>query len=71
MFTIALESLKIGTLMDPLIQSRKCIGLKLTEELLRIMTMKNDAKSEEELTCFKIDMGNLMNFDPSLKKFSL
>ena len=30
-----------------------------------VMTMKNDAKFEEELTCqFKIDM-NLMNFDPS------
>ena len=38
---------------------------KFTEEL-RFMTMKNDAKSEEELTChFKIDMGNLINFDPS------
>ena len=30
------------------------------------MTIKNDAKFEEELTYhFKIDMGNLMNFDPS------
>ena len=30
------------------------------------MTMKNDAKFEEELTCqFQIDMTNLMNFDPS------
>ena len=29
------------------------------------MTMKNDAKCEEESTCqFKIDMRNLMNFDP-------
>ena len=28
--------------------------------------MRNDAKFEEELTCrFKIDMGNLINFDPS------
>ena len=33
------------------------------------MTMKNDAKFEEELTCqFKIDMRNLMNFDPSTQK---
>ena len=33
------------------------------------MTMKNDEKSEEELTCqFKIDMRNLMNFDPSTRK---
>ena len=31
------------------------------------MTMKNDTKTEEELTCrFKIDMKNLMNFDPSI-----
>ena len=30
------------------------------------MTMKNDAKFEKELTCrFKIDMTNLINFDPS------
>ena len=30
------------------------------------MTMKNDAKFEEESTCrFKIDMRNLTNFDPS------
>ena len=37
--------------------------------------MKNGAKFEEELTChFKIDMRNLMNFDPStlsLKNFIL
>ena len=33
------------------------------------MTMKNDAKIEEELTCqFKIDMRNLTNFEPSTRK---
>ena len=33
------------------------------------MTMKNDAKFEEESTCqFKIDMRNLTNFDPSTRK---
>ena len=33
------------------------------------MTMKNDAKFEEELTCqFKIDIRNLMNFDPNIQK---
>ena len=33
------------------------------------MAMTNDAKFEEELTCqFKIDMRNLMNFDPSTRK---
>ena len=39
------------------------------------MTMKNDAKFEEELTCqFKIDMRNLTNFDPITResiKFAL
>ena len=33
------------------------------------MTMKNDAKFEEELTCqFKTDMKNLTTFDPSTRK---
>ena len=32
------------------------------------MTMKKDAKLEEELTCrFKTDMRTLMNFDPSTR----
>ena len=50
------------------------MSLKLTGKL-RVMTMKNDAKLEEELTCqFKIDMRNLTNFDLSTqksKKFAL
>ena len=30
------------------------------------MTMENDTKIEEELTCrFKIDLRNFTNFDPS------
>ena len=33
------------------------------------MTMKNDAKFVEGLSCcFKIDMKNLTNFDPSTQK---
>ena len=33
------------------------------------MTVKNDAKFDEELTChFKIDMRNFTNFDPSTQK---
>ena len=33
------------------------------------MTPKNDTKFEKELTCcFKIDMRNLINFDPSTQK---
>ena len=44
------------------------MSLKFTEELC-IMTMKNDAKFEEKLTCqFKIDMRNLINFDLSTRK---
>ena len=44
------------------------MGLRFTEKLC-VMTMKNDAKFEEELTCrFKIDMRILTNFDPSTQK---
>ena len=44
------------------------MSLKFTGELC-VMTMKNDAKFKEELTCqFKIDMRNLTNFDPSTRK---
>ena len=44
------------------------MSLKFREEFCD-MTMKNDAKFEEELTCqFKIDMRNLTNFDPSTRK---
>ena len=41
------------------------MSVKFTEELCA-MTLKNDTKFDEELTCcFKTDMRNLMNFDPS------
>ena len=44
------------------------MSLKLTGALC-VMTMSNDAKIEEELTCqFKTDMRNLTNFDPSTQK---
>ena len=59
---------KLGLSWDPFVQNRKCMSLKFTEELC-VMTMKNDTKIEEELTChFKIDMRNLTNFDPSTRK---
>ena len=33
------------------------------------MTLKNEEKFEEELTCrFKIDMGNMTNFEPRTQK---
>ena len=42
--------------------------LKFAEKLC-VMTMKNNAKFEEELTChFKTDMRNLTNFDWSTQK---
>ena len=39
-------------------------------EELSVMTMKNNAKFEEELLtcCFKTDISNLTNFDPSTQK---
>ena len=44
------------------------MSLKLTKEFC-VMTLKNDAKFETELTCrFKIDMRNLTNFDRSTQK---
>ena len=44
------------------------MSLKFTEDLF-VMTMKNDAKLKEELTCsFKTDITNLTNFDPSTQK---
>ena len=59
---------KLKLWWDLFAQSRKCMTLKLTEELC-VMTMKNDTKIEEELTCrFKIDMRNFTNFDPSTWK---
>ena len=65
---------KLGLSLYPFIQSRKGMSLKLKGELC-VMTMKNDAKFEIELTChFKTDMRNLTNFDPSTqksKKFAL
>ena len=68
------EQLKVSKLAywwDPLIQSRKSVSLKSTEKLC-VMTMKNDAKFEEELTChFKVDMRNLTNFDLSTNGFLL
>ena len=42
--------------------------LKIYRELF-VMTMKNVAKLEEELTCCsKTEMRNLTNFDPSTQK---
>ena len=65
------EHLKVSKLLlrwHPFVQSRKYMSLKFTRELC-VMTMKNDAQIEEELTCqFKIDRRNLTNFDLSTQK---
>ena len=59
---------KLELWWDPFVQSRKGMTLKFTEELC-VMTMKNNAKFEEELTFhFKTDMRNLTNFDSSTQK---
>ena len=59
---------KLGLWWDLFVQSRKGMTLKFAEELC-VMTMKNNAKFEEELTChFKTDMRNLTNFDSSTWK---
>ena len=71
------EHLKVSKLRlwwDRFAQSRKGVTLKLIEELC-VITMKNNAKIKEELTChFKTDMRYLMNFYSSTwksKKFAL
>ena len=62
------ESLKIGTFIGSFYPKQKCLSLKFAGELC-VMTMVNDPKFEEELTCqFKIDMKNLTNSDPSTQK---
>ena len=44
------------------------MSLKLTGKFC-VITIKNDAKSEEEMTCqFKIDKRNLTNFDTNTQK---
>ena len=64
-FQRVLEGVKIGTLMGFFCPNQKIYELKFTEELW-IMTLKNDKKIQQELTClFKIDTRNLTNFDLS------
>ena len=65
------EHLKVSKMelwWDLLIQSRKRMRLKFTEKLC-VMTTKNDERFEQEPTwCFKTDMRNFTNFDPSTQK---
>ena len=57
-----------GLLWDSFLQHWKFMSLTFTGEL-GVMTMKNDAKIEEKLTCeLKIKMRNLTSFDSSTQK---
>ena len=65
---ISPEHLKLELWWDPFVQSGKGMTLKFTEELC-VVTMKNNAKFEEELTLHsKTDMRNLTNFGSSTQK---
>ena len=50
MINFHLKVSKLGLWWDPFVQTRKGMILKITEDLF-VMTMKNNAKFEEELTC--------------------
>ena len=42
------------------------------KECIGVITMKNDAKFEEELTCtLKSDMRNFANFDPTVERLKI
>ena len=61
------ESLKIGTFVGSFYPKQKMY--EFTGDLC-VMTIKNDGRFEQELTCqFNIDMRNLTNFDLSTRKF--
>ena len=63
-----LKMTKLVFSWDPFAQSRKCMSYKLTKEL-KVMTLMNDEKSEEDLAChFKIDIRNLTNIDWRTRK---
>ena len=55
-FKIDMKVSKLKVWCDPFIPSRKSMSLKFTGELC-VMTMKNDTKFEEKLSChFKVNM---------------
>ena len=64
-------SLKICTLMCSFCRSVLSLSEKSTEELC-VITLRNDAKFEEKLTCIlKNDMRNLANFNPILESLKI
>ena len=67
-FTNALEVSELRLSMDPLAQSRKWVSLKFKGGLC-VITMNNDAKFREELSCqFKISHEEFNDFHPSSQK---
>ena len=62
-FIRTLENVKIGTFMGFFYPKQKMYELRIYRELC-VMTLKNDGKSKEELTCpFKTDIRNSKNVD--------
>ena len=60
---------KLGLWWALFVQSRKIKELKIKRGGFMCHDNKYDTKSEEKMTsCFKIDMKNLKNFDPSTIK---
>ena len=58
---------------DVLLLSKVYVGAKKKSTVeLRVITLKNDAKFKEELTCaMKNDMRNWANFDPTLESLKI
>ena len=68
LLTKVAHQVQIFRLTTACIKIHQIMSLKLTEELCN-MTMRNDAKFEEQFTCqFKIGMRNLTNFDMSTER---
>ena len=69
--TRALESLKDFHFNNLLLSKAYIVWAKKSTEELSFMKMKRDAKFGKDSTyCFKIDIRNLTNFDPSTRKFN-
>ena len=68
----AVASLKICTSMCYFCRKYMLEPKKKSTEELRVITLKNDAKFKEELTCaMKNDMRNWANFDPTLESLKI
>ena len=67
----AVTSLKFALSSATFVESILCLSQKSAEELC-VITLKNDAKFEEELACaLKNDMGSLVNFTGTPKNLKI